>query len=101
MFQKFGRNDLKPNEIPAILKTGELVMTQEQQDNMDKNMQMMYGQGMMKNMIPQNIGANANVQSINLSIGDIQLYGVQNVEDFGNQIVKRLPNVMLQAINKK
>ena len=101
MFQKFGRTNLKPGEVPAILKTGELVMTQEQQENMVKNMQMMYGQGMMKNMIPQNVGTNANVQSINLSIGDIQLYGVQNVDDLGNQIVKKLPNVMLQAINKR
>jgi hypothetical protein len=101
MFQKFGKTTLKPGEVPAILKTGEIVMTSEQQDNMARNMQMLFSQGFMKNTIPQNIGTNANVQSINLTIGDIQLYGVQNVEDVGNQIVKRLPNVMLQAINKR
>ena len=60
---------------------------------------------MFKSLIDFNGYANAPIRSdINqpsISIGDIQLYGVQNVEDLGNQIVKRLPNVMLQAVNKR
>lgn len=48
-----------------------------------------------------NTPMNRDVQSVSVNIGDIQLYGVQDVNDLGNQIVKRLPNVMLQAINKR
>ena len=60
---------------------------------------------MFKSLIDFKGYANApmrnDVQPISVSIGDIQLYGVQDVNDLGNQIVKRLPNVMLQAINKR
>lgn len=48
-----------------------------------------------------NLPMRNNTQDISINIGDIQLYGVQNVDDLGNQIVKRLPNVMLQAINRR
>lgn len=42
MFQSFGNGLLKPDEVPAILKAGELVMTQGQQSNIARNMQMIY-----------------------------------------------------------
>ena len=56
---------------------------------------------LVKAMDYNNLPVRSDVQPISIEIGDIQLYGVQNVEDLGNQIVKRLPNVMLQAVNKR
>lgn len=56
---------------------------------------------LVKAMDYSNLPVRSDVQPISIEIGDIQLYGVQNVEDLGNQIVKRLPNVMLQAVNKR
>jgi len=56
---------------------------------------------LVKAMDYSNLPVRGDVQPISIEIGDIQLYGVQNVEDLGNQIVKRLPNVMLQAVNKR
>ena len=93
LFQKFSHSQLKPDEVPAILKRGELVMTPAQQTNIAKNMQMLYGNNFAQyDKVPQ---------ATTITIGDIQLYGVQDVNDLSNQIVKRLPNVMLQAINKR
>ncbi len=42
MFQRFSNGMLKPDEVPAILKTGEIVLNRPQQDAMVRNMQMAY-----------------------------------------------------------
>lgn len=42
-----------------------------------------------------------NAQNINLNIGDIHLTGVQDVNGLSQAIVQRLPNQILQEINKR
>lgn len=76
LFQKFGNGQLKPGEVPALLKQGELVMTPEQQANIARNMQMLYGESAMTyNNPPQNIHTNNNttpvVQNINLTLPNV------------------------------
>ena len=76
LFQKFGNGQLKPGEVPALLKQGELVMTPEQQANIARNMQMLYGENAMTyNNPPQNIHTNNNttpvVQNINLTLPNV------------------------------
>lgn len=61
MFQKFSRSDLRPDEVPALLKAGELVMTQNQQDNILKNLQMTYA----LNSVPANNNQVVNHVTIN------------------------------------
>jgi hypothetical protein len=52
--------------------------------------------GMMNAMKSvQPLGASQNV---NLSIGDIQLHGVQDVNGLANAISTKLPNMLLQTI---
>ena len=75
MFQKFGNGKLRPDEVPAILKQGELVMNKEQQENMAKNMQMLYSKFVLQNNIPKDIKANNNttpvVQNITLTLPNV------------------------------
>ena len=75
MFQRFGNGKLQTNEVPAILKQGELVMTQEQQENMVKNMQMLYGKNIIQHNPPTDIRTNNNttpvVQNINLTLPNV------------------------------
>ena len=75
LFQKFGNGKLKPGEVPALLKQGELVMTPEQQENMAKNMQTLYGNNIIQNNIPDNMIANNSstpvVQNITLTLPNV------------------------------
>ena len=41
-----------------------------------------------------------NIQNSTVTIGDIHLHEVQNVESFGNEIIKHMPNTMLQKLKK-
>lgn len=43
----------------------------------------------------------SNTQDINISIGDIQLQGVQDVNGLANAISTKLPNMLLQTITKR
>ena len=42
-----------------------------------------------------------NTQEVNISIGDIQLHGVQDVNGLANAITTKLPNMLLQTITKR
>lgn len=43
----------------------------------------------------------SNNSPINITIGDIHLHGVNNVDELGNAIINQLPNTLLRRINKK
>ena len=92
MFQRFGNGQLKPGEVPAILKQGELVMTPEQQINIVKNMQMLYGGNFAQ--------YSRQPQATTVTIGDIHLHEVQNVNDFGAELNKYLPGISIQHNGK-
>ena len=40
-------------------------------------------------------------RSVNLSIGDIQMHGVQDVNGLANAIANQLPNTLLQTMTKR
>lgn len=43
----------------------------------------------------------SNENSVSITIGDIHLSGVQDVNGLSNQIINRLPNLLIQGIGKK
>lgn len=43
----------------------------------------------------------SSLQDINITIGDIQLHGVQDVNGLANAISTKLPNMLLQTITKR
>ena len=48
-----------------------------------------------------NITNNNNTTSISSNIGDVYVQGVQNPEGLAEQIVKRMPNLMVQKLNRR
>ena len=63
-------------------------------DSLDKNVESMVRMG-------NTIHTNNASQDINISIGDIQLHGVQDVNGLANAISTKLPNMLLQTITKR
>ena len=55
----------------------------------------------LRNNIAGNIVNNNQQKSTTVSIGDIHVHGVDNVNDFADDLLKYLPNALLQKINKK
>ena len=64
-------------------------------NSIDRNIESMVRMG-------NNIHTNNNAsQDVHISIGDIQLQGVQDVNGLANAITTKLPNVLLQTITKR
>ena len=105
-FEFLKQYGLKKVEIPAILKKGEAVLTEEQIKNLAYNLR---NSGVQQNMMKtpnyskmaSSISTNTVQQPITISMGEIHLHEVQNVDSFADAIVKYLPGRMLQAINKR
>lgn len=105
-FEFLKQYGLKKVEIPAILQKGEAVLTEEQIKNLAYNLR---NSGVQQNMmkIPDyskmanSISTNTVQQPITISMGEIHLHEVQNVDGFADAIVKYFPGRMLQAINKR
>lgn len=105
-FEFLKQYGLKKVEIPAILQKGEAVLTEEQIKNLAYNLR---NSGVQQNMMKtpdyskmaNSISTNTVQQPITISMGEIHLHEVQNVDGFADAIVKYLPGRMLQAINKR
>lgn len=105
-FEFLKQYGLKKVEIPAILKKGEAVLTEEQIKNLAYNLR---NSGVQQNMMKtpnyskmaNSISTNTVQQPITISMGEIHLHEVQNVDSFADAIMKYLPGRMLQAINKR
>ncbi len=102
VLQSAGEGKLLSDEVPTILKKGELVLTELQQVNIaDALLQraMMpnfnLDNSYLKNITPRNIS-----QPTVVNIGDIQMYGVQNVPDFAKELNKHLSNISVQFRGK-
>ena len=54
---------------------------------------------MVRNLSENNISKSVSNSSVIVNIGDIKLEGIQNVDQFSNEIVNRLPSVITQKIN--
>ena len=105
-FEFLKQYGLKKVEIPAILQKGEAVLTEEQIKNLAYNLR---NSGVQQNMMKtpdyskmaNSISTNTVQQPITITFGDIHVEGVQNAQDFTKDIVRRMPNLMFQQMNKR
>ena len=63
-------------------------------NSINKNVESMF-------RMSSNIHNSNSMQPINLSIGDIQVHGVQDVNGLANAIANQLPNTLLQTMTKR
>lgn len=100
---------LKNDEIPVIARNDELLINEPQQLMLVENFQKLMGS---MSVIPwnvpimntnplANVGMIKREQPISISIGDIHLHEVQNVDSFADAIVRQLPNKVLQAVHRR
>lgn len=90
--KKLSLTPLKDNEVPAILKAGEVVMTSGQQNNLLKNVSKL---GVHESAIV------ASSPSVTLNMSNLTFNEVQNGKDFANFITKNLTSVVAQNLSKK
>ena len=83
---------LNPDEIPAILKTNELVVNNLQQSNILSNLGSSYLSG-----FTTGLGKNNSNQTISYQLGDIHVYDVEDSKGLAGAIVTDL----LQQMNQK
>ena len=103
ILQKSGSTILKPYEKFALLKDGELVLTEEQQKNLVSNLMMtpVDFSSFANRFISQNITPAQNLQPISFSVGEIHLHEVNDIDGLSKAIVNQFPNKILQAINRR
>ena len=100
---------MKNDELPVILRNDELIINTPQQQMLVENFQKLMGS---MSAIPWNVpivntNPLANVgmvergQNVSVSIGDIHLHEVKNVDSFADAIVRQLPNKVLQAVHRR
>ena len=94
VFKRIALEDLKANEVPAILQDGEAVLTRKQQDNVVRNMVAGVDYGM--NAV-RSIGKTSNV---NVNIPEIHLHEIQNVDSFAKEISKTFKTRLIQEVRK-
>ncbi len=75
LFQDLAGDKLLPNEIPAILERGEIVINRDQQWNMAKNVQLLYDRNLFRHSIPNRLIGNDKitpvVQNITLTLPNV------------------------------
>ena len=60
-----------------------------------------------KNILPKfaqkfnKLPNNPSDKNVEIHIGDIHVHGVQNVDQFSDELMKRLPNILTQKVNSK
>lgn len=92
MLQEMSLKKLKPNEIPALLKTGEAVLNGQQQTTLLGNIRQLAKQ----QMIPQ-ISGNQGVQ-VNLTMSNLTFHEINNGQDFANYITNNLSSAIAQGL---
>ena len=85
--------NLKPNETFAKLLQGEVVLNQSQMNNMFNNLGRAYSA-----ITPLNKRENS---SMDITIGDVNVYNPENTDMIVNEIVKELPLKVLQRLHSK
>ena len=94
IFKRIALDDLKANEVPAVLQVGEAVLTKKQQDNVVHNMiaGVDYGMSAVKS-----INKSSNV---NVNIPEIHLHEVQSADVFAKEISKTFKTKLIQEVRK-
>lgn len=94
-FEELCLTPLKPDEIPIVALKGEAVLTNEQQKLMVDN----YQKALLKpNLVHMNPMLQGN--STTITIGDINLHEVKNVNELAHSIKTQLPQAILQELYK-
>lgn len=94
VFKRIALDDLKANEVPAVLQVGEAVLTKKQQNNVVRNMVsgvdygMRFAQGMNK------------TSNVNINIPEIHVHEVQNADVLAKEITKSFKTRMIQEVRK-
>lgn len=94
IFKRIALDDLKANEVPAVLQVGEAVLTKKQQDNVVRNMVTGVDYGMK---FAQGINKTSNVD---IHIPEIHVHEVQNADSLAHEIVKSFKTRMIQEVRK-
>lgn len=97
---------LNQDEVPIIAREGEVVLTPVQMGNIADRLRLLDNVNIQPMLnIPNyshlnNVVARNNMQPTIVSIGDIRMEGVQNVDSFARELQKRLPSISVQFRNK-
>lgn len=94
IFKRIALDDLKANEVPAVLQVGEAVLTKRQQNNVVRNMVTGVDYGMK---FAQGVNKTSNV---NINIPEIHVHEVQNADALANEITKSFKTRMIQEVRK-
>ena len=90
----------------AIVQDGERVLTPNQNASFEKFVDLITGMNITPQMLMPDFtrfatGNSTDNSSVIVNIGDINLQGVQNAEQLGDAIIKRLPGYITQKFNNK
>ena len=94
IFKRIALEDLKSNEVPAVLQVGEAVLTKKQQANVVSNMIAGVDYGMR---FANGINKTSNV---NINIPEIHVHEVQNADTLAKEITKSFKTRMIQEVRK-
>lgn len=101
------RAGLNIDEILAILKEGELVLTPFQTENIADRLKLLEAVDLTPNItLPDysrlgKMTVRNNVQQPSINIGEIHLHEVQNVDGLTDAIIREFPNKILQAAARR
>lgn len=88
----------------AIVQDGERILTQQQTASFDRFVDLITGMNVTPQMLMPDFMktaqavTNNNRPNYSVNMGEIHLHGVQNVDEFSKEIVKRMPGVMFQSM---
>lgn len=90
----------------AMVQDGERVLTPNQNASFEKFVDLITGMNITPQMLMPDFtrfatGNSTDNSSVIVNIGDINLQGVQNAEQLGDAIIKRLPGYITQKFNNK
>lgn len=94
IFKRIALDDLKANEVPAVLQVGEAVLTKQQQDRVVHNMVTGVDYGMR---FAQGVNKTSNV---NINIPEIHVHEVQNADTLAKEIAQSFKTRMIQEVRK-
>lgn len=89
-----------------VASNGERVLTERQNVSFEKFVDLITGMNITPQMLMPDFtkfatGNSTDNSSVIVNIGDINLQGVQNAEQLGDAIIKRLPGYITQKFNNK
>ena len=85
---------LKPDEMPALLQAGEIVLNRSQQDTLLSNIKKL-GANTVNPVIATAAPKSGTV--VNMTLSNLTFHEIQNGQDFANYITKNLSSAIAQA----